>query len=452
MRGRARYAGRALLALVLSTAALVSPNSGATESPKGGVTVRRIGPGAYYKRIYRPEKRWRIHVITVKLAKPSSIDVALAGDELGHSEVLSSLAARHGAIAAINGDFGTRDRRPWNIYAEDGNLIQTERSWGRALTIGATEEEAFIGHPHLIAKLVPRGGKAIRIRRVNNGRPGKRQVALFTRAARVVEDPPMHSCSARLLPRGKPRINEFGAVERRFEVGASRCGEAKMRLQNGAVIAARRSGTKAEAIKALVPGQRAVLKWSLPIDDTLDAIGGNPMIVDNGKVMKEVVHDCGYLCKLHPRSAVGITKDNRVLFVVVDGRAEKISGMYLHELAKFFVNQGAERAMTFDGGGAAEMWIKGEIVNTPSDGRERPLVNALLLLPQAEDADLSQVQPYGQPSLATHSVTSRTLAAQTFDAAAADPGSLGGLMDFLDRRGVDLPPWGEQVVSDLRSR
>jgi hypothetical protein len=450
MLGKLRTPAVLLLVGVLLLS-LVAP--GGAGEQQAEVTRRRIGPGAFYKKIVKPWKKWVIHVVTVDLERDSTIDVALAGNELGYVEPLSAIASRKGAIAAINGDFGSHERRPWNTYAEDGDFVQTEITWGRALSVNTPEDEAFIGHPRPQIMLVPNGKQPLRIRRVNNGKPQGSEVALFTGSAKDVEDTPQGTCSVRLLRTSARTINDDGAATQRFEVSANRCATRPLPIYKGIVASVRRSAKTKEAIKALSVGTKAKLVWKLGgIDETLDVIGGNPMIVENGKVLWNVVTDCGYLCRLHPRSAVGIAKD-KLIMAVVDGRSETARGMYLHELARWFVAQGAERVMTFDGGGAAEMWVRGEVVNAPSDGRERPVVNALLLLPRGDAGDPAPAvagSSFGS-AVAPVMTASDAVAEQAFEDSAADAGSLGGLADFLERRGADLPPWMEEIAADLRA-
>jgi len=54
----------------------------------------------------------------------------------------------------------------------------------------------------------------------------------------------------------------------------------------------------------------------------------------------------------------------------------------LKELATYFLRLGARDAVNFDGGGSSVMVINGEVVNKPSDGRERPVSMALGLFPK----------------------------------------------------------------------
>ena len=90
----------------------------------------------------------------------------------------------------------------------------------------------------------------------------------------------------------------------------------------------------------------------------------------------------------HPRTAVGITDDNHLLLVTVDGRSFQSYGMTIPELAQFFIELGANYALNLDGGGSSAMWIhEGDgVVNYPSDNLEfdhngeRAVSNALLIL------------------------------------------------------------------------
>lgn len=89
-----------------------------------------------------------------------------------------------------------------------------------------------------------------------------------------------------------------------------------------------------------------------------------------------------------PRTALGITHDDRLLLITVDGRNwEHSVGMTLLELARFLCRLGCREALNLDGGGSTVMYVSPErcdgaaiipgapagIVNRPSDvgGRDR---------------------------------------------------------------------------------
>jgi exopolysaccharide biosynthesis protein len=88
-----------------------------------------------------------------------------------------------------------------------------------------------------------------------------------------------------------------------------------------------------------------------------------------------------------PRTAIGWNKDS-IYLVVVDGRQRSLSvGMSLPELADYMAHLGCEEAMNLDGGGSTTFWIYGSVQNSPSEGKERPAANALLLMRQDKKLD-----------------------------------------------------------------
>jgi exopolysaccharide biosynthesis protein len=79
---------------------------------------------------------------------------------------------------------------------------------------------------------------------------------------------------------------------------------------------------------------------------------------------------------------VGVTATGKILLVVVDGRQPRWSlGPTSSEFAQIMADLGAVTALNLDGGGSSEMVVEGEVVNRPSDGHERAITNAILVLP-----------------------------------------------------------------------
>lgn len=110
-----------------------------------------------------------------------------------------------------------------------------------------------------------------------------------------------------------------------------------------------------------------------------NAISGDRMIVLKGEVAPDLGEE-----KVHPRTAIGINRNGRYVYiVVVDGRQPFYSGgATFTELAELLIDHGAYIAMSLDGGGSSTMVIEGEdgepvILNSPIDnyipGRERPV-------------------------------------------------------------------------------
>jgi len=66
------------------------------------------------------------------------------------------------------------------------------------------------------------------------------------------------------------------------------------------------------------------------------------------------------------------------VLLVVDGRRPDYSeGMSLPELQDLFLDLGVQTAFNLDGGGSTTLYFSGEIINTPSDRRERSVSDIL---------------------------------------------------------------------------
>jgi hypothetical protein len=129
--------------------------------------------------------------------------------------------------------------------------------------------------------------------------------------------------------------------------------------------------------------RRNVLSFNTQPSRVHNAISGDRMIVLKGEIVPDL-NDRG----LEPRTAIGINRNGRFLYlVVVDGRQPFYSaGATFVDLAELLIDQGAYAAMSLDGGGSSTMVVEGEdgqpeILNSPIDnyipGRERPVGNHL---------------------------------------------------------------------------
>ncbi|PKM54369.1 MAG: hypothetical protein CVV00_08445 [Firmicutes bacterium HGW-Firmicutes-5] len=110
-------------------------------------------------------------------------------------------------------------------------------------------------------------------------------------------------------------------------------------------------------------------------------LSGGGKIIENGSIVEK-----GTILTKNtnsPRTAVGITQNKDYLIaMVVDGRGQSI-GTTHSELGKYLLEYGAYDAIHYDGGGSSSMVTRplgkftSNVVNKPSDGAERKVVNAL---------------------------------------------------------------------------
>lgn len=123
-----------------------------------------------------------------------------------------------------------------------------------------------------------------------------------------------------------------------------------------------------------------------PWDRGSFAIGGGPRLVREGNISVEWRQEGfkkDFATALAPRSAVGLRPDGRLLLVTVDGRRPPTStGVSLDEMAEILLRLGCVEGLNLDGGGSTTFWAKGTLRNRPSDGRERAVSSALIVVPR----------------------------------------------------------------------
>ncbi|MEX0834260.1 MAG: phosphodiester glycosidase family protein [Actinomycetota bacterium] len=385
-RSAAIAAALVILALQACTPAVEPSGTGEPTVPvEPERTTTEVTTGLSLTEITDPAGPYKIFVLTMTPSSVLTLDVGLPRKSLGGQGPLTRIAARHDAIAAVNGDYGTSSGRPLHLFAMDGELYQTtliNRS-GRNFAMSSDERRAYFGKPD--ASIVierPLAGRTIDVQRWNDGAPAPAQVSGYTDRAAGLEHPPENACSARLMPDGGPdwESGEQG-VRRAFTVVKVRCGEDPVDVEpDTVVVSASINGRRAAEVGDLRMGERVILTWSIGWPGVLDAIGGSALLIEDGEIVAEKCHG-HYECWRHPRTGVGITADDRILLVVVDGRQEDYSiGMRREEFAELMQELGAVDALALDGGGSSTMVIEDGLVNHPPDGEERPIMSALMIL------------------------------------------------------------------------
>jgi len=109
--------------------------------------------------------------------------------------------------------------------------------------------------------------------------------------------------------------------------------------------------------------------------DFLWAVEFGPILIINGE--KTVLNQ--YTGGLAPRTAIGQTTEGYILLVVIDGRQASSIGAYLQDIQMVLYENGAVNAICLDGGASSCMVYQGELVNSPSEGRQgRLLPNAIV--------------------------------------------------------------------------
>ena len=421
--------------------------------------TRSLGPGLSHRVVRRSGAV--AHVLSVNLSARTSVDPVLAAGRLGAFGTTSRAARRAGALAAVNGDFFTPNGRPSHVYAQDGELWQSGDRKRPAIGLDLSGTQVSMGLPQVTSMVQPDPSLTTpqpspqTVSSWNENPPLGDQVVGHTPAVWGIDGPPAEACYAGTTRTGPPVVRPDGTVDLPLRVTSAQCGGAAPSAPDRGALFTGLQGTAGETfVRSLTADQNATLTQQLGFPGAIDLLGGNPMLVAQGVVQTATVARAGDFYERHPRTAVGVTGAGQLLLVVVDGRQPGYSGgMTLVELAELMRSLGAHTAMNLDGGGSATMFANGIVLNRPSDGRERAVVNALLVLPGA-DAGQAQLTAAPRPLIAPQTAT-RMSAPPTAPAApdvtsadepvpgappvTSDPASTGGLADALEKAGEPLP-------------
>ena len=359
---------------------------------------------------------WRIHVLEVDPRRfRGRLAPILATDFVPERETVSSIDARTGALAVINGGYfviGAGDGTPGDLA---GLSILRDRLVSEAVN-GRTD--LLLARP--------------------NGR-GTRVAALSTRLTAVASDGARRTVDGRNrkpglirsyggvggdLPTELPRHDftctdaaeliqytaDFGAAtDATAELEAvldARGRVEQLRAPGGAIPSdgsvlggtgdgaqwLRDHGQPGNRVRVSVRVGQGLRRRHLP--RRLGVVNGGPRLLAGGEPAISAAAE-GFVrpddpeffyrfgIRRNPRTLAGVTRDGRVLLVAADGRSPGYAnGLSFAEEAAVMAALGASSAVNLDGGGSTAMTVADELVTRPSDATgERPVGDAIALLP-----------------------------------------------------------------------
>ena len=115
--------------------------------------------------------------------------------------------------------------------------------------------------------------------------------------------------------------------------------------------------------------------------DVREALHAGPSLINSGIINITVEDEVFFntpVAGIQPRSSIGITSDNKLILMVVDGRQMESRGVYLEELAILMKEFNCYEAMNLDGGGSSAMVADSRLLNRPA-GRtnQREVMSAI---------------------------------------------------------------------------
>ena len=402
---------RAIIFTFLLAAAISLPAqepSPQSSKPPDQAKSEVIAPGVEHLQIvrgYKSEKEatgpWLINILRIDLSR-ARLRLVHALDEAVGLETVSSMAARYGALAAINSSYfrttGTYRGDSVGVEVLDGKLLSEPNNVRAAIGLieRTGKQEVIFGHLKFEGQIAAGAGVKW------HGRLAREN----TRKMRVPQ--PTHIINGLNRPRADNELiiftpefhrttltepNGLELVVRRVRVVEVRDLKGSSAIPADGFVISTSGAAREWALKNLRRGARVRLNLNLSQVETEQAdswkqatsvIGGGPQLIKNGRV--EITNTAekilpSFVSDGHPRTAIARLKSGQILLLTVDGRQPGESiGMSLGMLADLLLEFGAMDAINLDGGGSTTMVIRNKLVNKPSDATgERPVSDAILV-------------------------------------------------------------------------
>lgn len=383
----------------------------------GQVWEKPIAPGLTYRMEFDGSVPRAIHILRYSPKSPILAIPALADDvvytpgPLQGRELLSRMATRTGALAAINADFFPATGDPLGLMLRNGELIsepfpnRPAFAWGErgAYWCGTVDYQGKWSFGEF-------RGSIDGVNRVC----GLNSVVLFSASAgearaKLPSVWVQLEVASTLLPN---REISAKVLAIRTDLPSAPVDPGTMWL-----IA---TGTRMAEVSRLRTNDELTFGLTLPGFDAKkfpNAVGAGSVLMKEGKIaLNPLVEkfDASFTDKRHPRSAIGVDAFGDLVLIAVDGRQKMSDGATLRELAEIALRLGCVDAVNLDGGGSTTLTIGPEPVNRTS-GEERAIANAILLL---ADQRLGAMQDTTERKV---SVPSEVTAGQAFDVFLVEP-------------------------------
>lgn len=327
-----------------------------------------VYPGLNYTRYVRVDGRGMMTSYVLE-ADRSKFDVrlALAGGSISSGRAtVKSIARASRAVAAVNGGY----------FGLDGTLIGNTRINGQTAGVTYYRRTSLGVMPDGTLKLAPseyygevnikaKGTKAF-LSGVNCER-GENTIILYNS-----------------LFGSYTGTNEYGTEYVIRDGIVTAVNQGNSFIPSGSqVISAH--GTAQAAFAGIKAGDRVTIGESFgsELDAAENIIGAGPELLRSGVVNVTAGEERfpGDIARGRaPRTALGVKADGKILLLVVDGRQSHSIGATLAETALLLKRFGAVNGFNLDGGGSSELVLQNQIMNSPSDGRERAVASAIVVV------------------------------------------------------------------------
>lgn len=345
------------------------------------LSVKKTEEGLTYTFIQIKNYPLVIHALTLERTAPNlRLEAYIGSDSIRGVETPLSLmkrktSATKSVIAAINGDFfdmsGETAGIPLGGEITLGVLSKTPNAdW--PIVYGVDENNrSYMGSVVLDVKMTLSNGSSVSFDGVNAPRQENYLIlynsyyGMRTRTNQWGEELLLKPVSG-----DWENLSNYNEVKCKVEA-KSLLGN--MLIPKGSIVVSAHGSKRKDYTENIKIGDEVTLNIGLSSHsgklDLKNMTGAESIILQD----KKVKDNTGSIAKTRaPRTAIGYSTDeNKIYFVIVEGRIERSSGVLTNELGDILLYLGATDGVNLDGGGSSCMVLDGEVQNILSDGNNQ---------------------------------------------------------------------------------
>jgi hypothetical protein len=329
-----------------------------------GFSINNVADGVKHIKIvkYYNGHPVRINVVEVnqQVATNYEIRPTIAGTTLQNKKTVRNIAQNSSAIVAINGGFfKPQTGVPLGTLMIDGK-IYTGPVYDR-VALGIFDNGYDVGRVQLNANITG-NNQTIKIDNINQPRMLSSYILAYTRDwGTVAPASPQYGVQLQVVGNKitKASANPLSIPENGYVLVGPK-------TQLGKLFGAQKVDVEINTNP----------KW----ENVKHIISGGPYLVKDNEIFIDMTaQKLQSIGGRNPRTAIGYTKENDLIFVTADGREGSSIGLTLKELATLMKSLGCINAINLDGGGSTVMYVNGQIVNHPQQTGGIALSNALVI-------------------------------------------------------------------------
>lgn len=358
-------------------------------------TSENISSGVVHENIkqFNYNGWWNINVLRIDLDDEyTDIKALFSKDGISKRDTVSNMMDSSNVVGAINGDFfstisGTSF--PLGAVIDNGEIISSPIDINYKLPVFSIDyqKNPTMSYWDWTIKAITPNGEEIILSAINKESQSHEEIIAYDKnwGTQSIGNKVFNDLIEIVI------IDDY--------VSEIRIGQPPISFPEDGYIITGRGAVREKLLNNFKIGDKVDLQINTSFDyqNLKAAIGGGSFLLKDGEKTSFNINITGN----HPRTALGITQDKKQLIMVtVDGRDTSFKGVSQTVLADIMLELGAYDAINLDGGGSTTMAIKPTsvdspiVVNKPSDGSERRIVNGIGVISNAPKGELSYIKVY----------------------------------------------------------